>query len=180
MTVPIHMGNAFMARAIQLSIENVRSGCGGPFGCVIVKEGKVIAEAVNQVTATNDPTAHSEVLAIRQACQKLRCFELRGCDLYTSCQPCPMCLGAIYWARISKVYFGNVAADAAKIGFDDSAIFSAIYGKGKLSRGELTPVPRTARDSHDSDDARGSARCLPSVGRKSRQISFIKSVEDDD
>ncbi len=130
------MGNAFMARAIQLSIENVRSGCGGPFGCVIVKEAKVIAEGVNQVTATNDPTAHSEVLAIRHACQKLRCFELGDCDLYTSCEPCPMCMGAIYWARISKVYFANLAADAAKIGFDDSAIFSAIYGKGKLSRGE--------------------------------------------
>jgi guanine deaminase len=135
MTEPNDMDSPFMARAIQLSIENVRSGRGGPFGCVIVKEAKVIAEAVNQVTATNDPTAHSEVLAIRQACQKLRCFELRDCDLYTSCQPCPMCLAAIYWARIGKVYFGNLAADAAKVGFDDSAIFSAIYGK--LSRGEL-------------------------------------------
>src|ERR1700681_767955 len=98
MTERRHMDNAFMARAIQLSIDNVRAGSGGPFGAVIVKEGLVIAEAANQVTATNDPTAHAEVLAIRQACQRFRCFELRGCDLYSSCEPCPMCLGAIYWA----------------------------------------------------------------------------------
>ena len=120
------MGNAFMARAIQLSLENVRSGRGGPFGAVVVKEGNVVAEGVNQVTATNDPTAHAEVLAIRQACQKLRFFELRGCDLYTSCEPCPMCLGAIHWARIDKVYFGNFAEDAAKIGFDDSVIYGEL------------------------------------------------------
>jgi tRNA(Arg) A34 adenosine deaminase TadA len=120
------MDNAFMARAIQLSVDNVRTGRGGPFGTVIVKEGIVVAEAANQVTAANDPTAHAEVLAIRQACQRFRCFELRGCDLYTSCEPCPMCLGAIYWARIDKVYFGNLAADAAKIGFDDSAIYAEI------------------------------------------------------
>jgi guanine deaminase len=120
------MDNAFMARAIQLSVDNVRTGSGGPFGAVIVKGGVVVAEAANQVTVTNDPTAHAEMLAIRQACQRLRCFELRGCDLYTSCEPCPMCLGAIYWARIGKVYFGNLAADAAKIGFDDSAIYAEI------------------------------------------------------
>ena len=120
------MGHVFMARAIQLSLENVRSGRGGPFGCVVVKDGKVVAEGVNQVTVMNDPTAHAEVLAIRQACQKLHCFELRGCDLYTSCEPCPMCLGAIYWARIGKVYFGNLAEDAAKIGFDDSAIYGEL------------------------------------------------------
>jgi len=120
------MDNSFMVRAIQLSVENVRSGRGGPFGAVVVKDGAIVAEGVNQVTAKNDPTAHAEVLAIRQACQKLRDFELRGCDLYTSCEPCPMCLGAIYWARIDKVYFGNVAADAAKIGFDDSAIYGEL------------------------------------------------------
>ena len=118
--------NGFMARAIQLSLDNVRSGRGGPFGTVIVKESRVIAEAANQVTATHDPTAHAEVLAIRLACQKLNYFELRGCELYTSCEPCPMCLGAIYWARIDKVYFGNLAADAARIGFDDSAIYAEI------------------------------------------------------
>src|SRR5271167_1109402 len=115
-----------MARAIQLSIDNVQSGRGGPFGAVVVKDGSIVAEAANQVTATNDPTAHAEVLVIRQACQKLGCFELKGCDLYTSCEPCPMCLGAIYWARIDKVYFGNLAADAAKIGFDDSAIYKEL------------------------------------------------------
>jgi tRNA(Arg) A34 adenosine deaminase TadA len=120
------MDKAFMARAIQLSLENVSSGRGGPFGAVIVKEGIIVAEGANQVTEMNDPTAHAEVVAIRQACQKLRCFELRGCDLYTSCEPCPMCLGAVYWARIDRVYFGNLAADAAKIGFDDSAIYAEI------------------------------------------------------
>ncbi len=120
------MDNTFMARAIQLSVENVRSGRGGPFGCIVVQDGNVVAEGVNQVTATNDPTAHAEVLAIRLACQKLRCFELRGCDLYTSCEPCPMCLSAIYWARIDKVYFGSLAEDAAKVGFDDSAIYGEI------------------------------------------------------
>jgi guanine deaminase len=129
------MQNAFMARAIQLSVDNVRSGRGGPFGSVIVQEGLIIAEAANQVTTTNDPTAHAEVLAIRLACQKLRCFDLRGCELYTSCEPCPMCLGAIYWARIDRVYFGNLASDAAKIGFDDSAIyeeFSRPHGQRQI------------------------------------------------
>lgn len=115
-----------MALAIRLSLENVRSGSGGPFGSVVVKDGKVVAEAANRVTASNDPTAHAEMLAIRQACQKLECFELKGCDLYTSCEPCPMCMGAIYWARIDKVYFGNLATDAARIGFDDSAIYAEI------------------------------------------------------
>jgi tRNA(Arg) A34 adenosine deaminase TadA len=126
MTERSHIDNAFMARAIQLSVENVRAGCGGPFGSVIVREGIVVAEAANQVTATNDPTAHAEVLAIRQACQRFGCFELRGCVLCTSCEPCPMCLGAIYWARIDRVYFGNLATDAAKVGFDDSAIYAEI------------------------------------------------------
>jgi guanine deaminase len=118
------MENVFMARAIELSIENVLSKQGGPFGAVIVKQGSVIAEGVNQVTATNDPTAHAEVVAIRRACQALGLFELNGCEIYTSCEPCPMCLGAIYWARLSRVYFGNLADDAAKIGFDDSAIYA--------------------------------------------------------
>ncbi|MGO8983363.1 MAG: nucleoside deaminase [Terriglobales bacterium] len=126
MTELSHMDNVFMARAIQLAIGNVRSGRGGPFGCVIVKDERVVAEGVNQVTAANDPTAHAEVMAIRQACQTLRRFELRGCDLYTSCEPCPMCLSAIYWARLDKVCFGGLAEDAAKAGFDDSAIYSEI------------------------------------------------------
>src|SRR6202451_2711909 len=116
------MGNVFMARAIELSVENVRSGRGGPFGAVIVKDGVIVAEASNQVTATNDPTAHAEVLAIRGACAKLGVFDLEGCEIYTSCEPCPMCLGAIYWARLARVYFANADADASKIGFDDSLI----------------------------------------------------------
>jgi tRNA(Arg) A34 adenosine deaminase TadA len=120
------MGNAFMARAIQLSIDNVRSLGGGPFGAVLVKGGEIIAEGVNQVTSMNDPTAHAEVLAIRQACRTLARFELRDCELYTSCEPCPMCLGAIYWARLARVYFGNFAADASKVGFDDSSIYHEI------------------------------------------------------
>lgn len=116
------MRNSFMSRAIRLSIDNVGSG-GGPFGAVIVHGGEIIAEAANQVAATNDPTAHAEVLAIRNACSKLGVFNLQGCEIYASCEPCPMCLGAIYWARLSRVYFANLAADASKIGFDDSAIY---------------------------------------------------------
>ena len=115
-----------MARAIQLSVENVRSSRGGPFGAVVVKDGKIIAEGANCVTATNDPTAHAEVIAIRKACAKLGVFELRDCELYTSCEPCPMCLGAIYWARPSRVFFGSTANDAAKAGFDDSLIYGEI------------------------------------------------------
>jgi len=115
-----------MARAIQLAIENARSGQGGPFGALVVRDGSGIAEGVNRVTSTNDPTAHAEVLAIRQACQKLGLFELKTCELYTSCEPCPMCLGAIYWARLSRVYFGSFAADASKAGFDDSFIYREI------------------------------------------------------
>ena len=117
------MDNPFMARAIQLSIENVLSGRGGPFGAVVVKDGEIIAEGTNQVTSRNDPTAHAEVLAIRDACMKLGVFDLEGCEIYTSCEPCPMCLGAIYWARLSRVYFANADADASKIGFDDSLIY---------------------------------------------------------
>ncbi len=120
------MDNPFMARAIQLSIENVHSGRGGPFGAVIVKDGNIIAEGANQVTSTKDPTAHAEILAIRAACAKLGAFELPDCEIYTSCEPCPMCLGAIYWARLSRVYFANAAADAASIGFDDSLIYREI------------------------------------------------------
>jgi len=120
------MNNPYMARAIELSIENVRSGRGGPFGAVVVRDGKILAEAANSVTACNDPTAHAEILAIREACAKLQKFELRSCELYTSCEPCPMCLGAIYWARPERVYYANTAEDAAKIGFDDSLIYREI------------------------------------------------------
>ena len=120
------MSNPFMARAIQLSIDSVHSGRGGPFGAVVVREGKIVAEGVNQVTSTNDPTAHAEVLAIRQACANLGIFQLTDCELYTSCEPCPMCLGAIYWARLSRVYFANTAEDAAEIGFDDSFLYNEL------------------------------------------------------
>lgn len=120
------MDNPFMARAIQLSVDNVLSGQGGPFGAVVVRNGSVVAEGVNRVTTTNDPTAHAEVVAIRQACAKLGGFELKDCELYSSCEPCPMCLGAIYWARLARVYYGSVAADAAQAGFDDSFIYREI------------------------------------------------------
>ncbi|HEX3819038.1 MAG TPA: nucleoside deaminase [Candidatus Sulfotelmatobacter sp.] len=120
------MQNSFMERAIQIAIENVRSGNGGPFGAIVVKDGEVVAEGVNRVTVTNDPTAHAEVVAIREACERLGIFELGDCSIYTSCEPCPMCLGAIYWARLGKVYFASVAADAAKAGFDDSFIYREI------------------------------------------------------
>jgi guanine deaminase len=121
-----HMDNPFMARAIQLSIENVSSGRGGPFGAVVVKDGAIIAEGANQVTSTNDPTAHAEIIAIREACRALGGFDLQTCEIYTSCEPCPMCLGAIYWARLSRVYFANADSDASKIGFDDSLIYREI------------------------------------------------------
>lgn len=112
-----------MARAIQLALENVDSGRGGPFGSVIVKDGAVIAEGANRVTLTNDPTAHAEMIAIRAACEKLGAFDLQGCEIYASCEPCPMCLGAIYWAHLAHIYFAAVDADAAKAGFDDSSIY---------------------------------------------------------
>jgi guanine deaminase len=117
------MNNPFMTRAIQLSIDNVHSGRGGPFGAVVVKDGTIIAEGTNLVTSTNDPTAHAEVLAIREACSRLGVFDLEGCEIYSSCEPCPMCLAAIYWSRLSRIYFANSDADASKIGFDDSLIY---------------------------------------------------------
>lgn len=116
----------FMQEAIRLSFETMRNGKGGPFGCVIVKDGKIIAEGFNQVTSSNDPTAHAEVVAIREACKKLNTFQLNGCEIYTSCEPCPMCLGAIYWARPDKLYFANTQNDAAQIGFDDRFIYQEI------------------------------------------------------
>ena len=117
------MNNKFMTRAIELSIESVTLG-GGPFGCVIVKEGKILAEGSNKVTSTNDPTAHGEIVAIREACKKINNFNLRGSELYSTREPCPMCLSAIYWARIDKIYYANTREDARKIDFDDSIIYS--------------------------------------------------------
>ena len=112
-----------MTRAVELSIESVNKG-GGPFSSIIVLDGKIIAEGSNKVTLNNDPTAHGEIVAIRQACKNLNNFSLKGCELYTTCEPCPMCLSAIYWARIDKVYYANTRDDAQKIDFDDSFIYS--------------------------------------------------------
>ena len=114
-----------MKRAIQLSIDSVKNG-GGPFGAVIVKNDKIIAEGSNKVTSTNDPTAHGEIVAIREACKKLNNFSLNGCELYSSCELCPLCLAAAYWARINKIYYANTREDARKIDFDDSFIYSEI------------------------------------------------------
>ena len=116
----------FMQMAIKLATENVISGAGGPFGAVIVRDGVVIATGVNQVTATHDPTAHAEVTAIRNACRELKTFELKGTEIYSSCEPCPMCLAAILWARCERLYFGNTAADAASAGFDDSYFYEQV------------------------------------------------------
>ena len=118
----------FMERAIELSIQSVKSG-GGPFGSVIVKNNKIISEGMNRVTKSNDPTAHGEIVAIRNACKNLKDFSLKGCELYTSCEPCPLCLSAIYWSRIDKVYYANTRNDAQKIDFDDSFIYSEIMKK---------------------------------------------------
>ena len=112
----------FMQKAIELSIKNIHNN-GGPFGCVIVKNNKIISEGVNGVTQNNDPTAHAEIEAIRNACKKLNTFDLSGCELYTSCEPCPMCLSAIYWSHIDLVYYGNSRENAAEIQFDDKFIY---------------------------------------------------------
>lgn len=112
-----------MRRAIALSAEKMRAGLGGPFGALIARDGKIVAEGFNQVTSNNDPTAHAEVVAIRAACRALGSFSLHGCEMYTSCEPCPMCLGAIYWARLDRVYYANTRSDAATIGFDDDHIY---------------------------------------------------------
>lgn len=117
---------ALMREAIRLSLENVKNGIGGPFAALVARNGEIIATGTNQVTTLNDPTAHAEVTAIRNACRVLQTFELRGCDLYTTCEPCPMCLGAIYWARLERIYFGNTRTDAANIGFDDAFIYNEI------------------------------------------------------
>lgn len=127
-----------MRKAIALSIENVENG-GGPFGAVIARQGEIIATGVNRVTANCDPTAHAEVSAIRSACEKLGTFDLTGYDIYTSCEPCPMCLGAIYWAHLDKMYYGNTKEDAKNIGFDDSFIYDEI---------DLKPAERHLSSQH--------------------------------
>jgi len=115
-----------MRRAIALALESVRSGSGGPFAAVIVKEDRILAEGTNRVTLTNDPTAHAEVVAIREACRAIANFHLNGCDLYTTCEPCPMCLGAIYWARPTRIFYAATAADASSAGFDDAFIYEEL------------------------------------------------------
>lgn len=118
--------NDFMREAIKCSLEGMNSNAGGPFGAVIVKDGEIIAKGWNKVTSTNDPTAHAEVTVIREACKKLGTFDLTGCEIYTSCEPCPMCLSACYWAGLKKIYYGNTRKDAADINFDDDFIYKEI------------------------------------------------------
>ena len=137
------MVEEFMREAIRLSIENVITKTGGPFACVIVKENKIIAKGTNQVTATNDPTAHAEIVAIRNACKELGTFQLDDCDIYTSCEPCPMCLSAIYWSRARKIYYANSKSDAAKINFDDQFIYEEIALNPELRK---IPAEQTLRE----------------------------------
>ena len=120
------MSEEFMRRAIALAIENVRSGRGGPFAALVARDGRILAEGTNRVTSANDPTAHAEMVAIREACRVLGDFQLTGCELYTTCEPCPMCLGAIYWARPTSVFFAGTAADAAAAGFADTFIYDEL------------------------------------------------------
>jgi len=135
------MENEFMKRAIELSIDSVNKS-GGPFGSVIVKDNKIIAEGSNKVTFSNDPTAHGEIVAIREACKKLNNFNLSGCELYSTCEPCPMCLSAIYWARINKVYYANTREDARKIDFDDSLIYSELHKNIDKRKISMTQIMR--------------------------------------
>ena len=134
------MNGKFMREAIRLSIQMMRRGKGGPFGAVVVRNGKVVGRGSNQVTSVNDPTAHAEILAIREACKRLKTFQLDDCDLYTSCEPCPMCLAAIYWARLGSVFYANTRQDAARIDFDDEFIYREValpIGKRKLKMKQL-------------------------------------------
>ena len=133
--------NNFMLKAIELSIKSAET-TGGPFGCVIVKENKIISEGYNKVTLTNDPTAHGEIVAIREACNKLNTFNLSGCELYSSCEPCPMCLSAIYWSRIDKIFYANTRDDAKNIDFDDSFIYSEINKKIEDRKIQMTQMLR--------------------------------------
>ena len=132
----------FMIKAIELSIQNIERG-GGPFGAVIVKDGKIIGEGSNSVTIDNDPTAHAEINAIKIACKILQTFSLENCEIYSSCEPCPMCLSAIYWAKLSKVYFANTKTDAAKINFADDFIYQEL---GKKPKNRIIPMQNEDRD----------------------------------
>ncbi len=133
-----------MEKAIERSSFGMRNDFGGPFGAIIVKDNEIIAEGFNNVTSSNDPTAHAEITAIRNACKKLNTFDLSGCELYTSCEPCPMCLAAIYWARIEKIYYANTKEDAANINFDDDFIYKE-FEKNKFERS--IPMEQLGRES---------------------------------
>ena len=147
----------FLNRAIQLSKENIDQTSGGPFGAVVVRQGIVISEGCNRVTSSNDPTAHAEVNAIRSACEKLKTFDLSDCEIYSSCEPCPMCLSAIYWARISKVYYANTKEDAATINFDDQFIYEELAKEKKDRTLKMTRL--------ESDSAKN---VFPSLAKEDR------------
>ena len=137
------MKNEFMREAIRLSRQKMHANCGGPFGAIIVQKNKLIARGWNRVTSANDPTAHAEISAIREACKKLKTFRLDDCEIYVSCEPCPMCLAAIYWARLRKIFYANTLNDAAKIGFDDGSIYREL--SRSISRRKI-PMKQLLRD----------------------------------
>lgn len=136
------MQDKWMLEAIKISRSKMQNGHGGPFGAVIVRKGKIVSRGWNQVTSKNDPTAHAEVVAIRRASKMLNNFDLSDCEIYTSCEPCPMCLAAIYWARIHKIYYANTRADAAKIKFDDDFIYKEIPKKNSKRKVKMIQVGR--------------------------------------
>lgn len=137
------MNPKFMREAIRISIAKMRANCGGPFGAVVVRNGKIVGRGWNQVTSANDPTAHAEVTAIRDACRRLKTFQLDDCELYTSCEPCPMCLAAIYWARFRQVYYGNTRKDAARIQFDDDFIYREVARPISRRKIRMKPLLRS-------------------------------------
>ena len=157
-----------MRRAVALSIQAMRTNRGGPFGAVIVKDGRVVAEGVNRVTSDNDPTAHAEVSAIRAACAALGTFSLDGCDIYTSCEPCPMCLAAIHWARIARIFYGNTREDAARIGFDDERIYR-----------EIALSPRPSYNPHDPDSGGRGGGGVSRMGGEAGQGGVLTGVDHD-
>lgn len=154
------MHEEFLRRAIQLAVENVESGRGGPFGALIVRDGAIVAEGANHVTTQNDPTAHAEVVAIREACRKLNTFELRGCTIFASCEPCPMCLSAIYWARLDSLYYAASKDDASAAGFDDSFLYVQIP---LAEKDRSLPTQRLLNDEGDRPFAiwRASVNKIP-------------------
>jgi tRNA(Arg) A34 adenosine deaminase TadA len=137
------MKSEFMREAIRLSVQMMRRGKGGPFGAIVVQGNRIVGRGSNRVTSNNDPTAHAEIVAIRDACKRLKTFRLEACELYTSCEPCPMCLSAIYWARIQRVYYGNTRQDAARIQFDDDWIYREL---GRPMRKRKVPMKRLLRE----------------------------------